>query len=166
MLALFFSSILSGAIATAVMIIFLYLPALWGGVYYDTLGAIGSVLERKITTRTRLIGALILFAGGIMFAFFYGWFALMFLNGTFGAPNYTILSNPTTIDLFYPLLGLVGGFGQGMFMSLIAGTIVTDFHPIKEYRSITPLLLSFFIGHAVYGVVVMFFQSQLLQLLG
>lgn len=166
MLALFFSSILSGAIATAVMMMFLYLPKLWGGLYYDTFGAIGSVFSRSPDTRTRLIGAVLLFVGGILVAFIYGWVALMFQNGTFGAPKYLIASSPREIDLFFPLIGLVGGFGQGMFMALIAGTIVTDFHPLEQYRNLIPLLLSFFIGHTVYGVVVMFFQSQLLQLFG
>ena len=165
MLALFLSSILAGAIATAVMIVFLYLPILWGGLYYDTLGAIGSIFFGKLDNRSRLVGAIVLFFGGIMVAFMYGWVTYMFLNGTFGAPQYLISESPVKIDLFFPLVGLVGGFGQGMFMALIAGTIVSDFHPIEEYRQITPLLLSFFVGHAVYGVVVMFFQSQLLQLL-
>ncbi|MCA9839563.1 MAG: hypothetical protein KC422_21825, partial [Trueperaceae bacterium] len=151
MLALFLSSILSGAIATAVMIVFLYLPLLWGGLYYDTLGAVGSVFLRKIDNRSRFLGAIILFFGGIMVAFIYGWFAYMFLNGTFGAPAYLISESPVRIDLFYPVLGLVGGFGQGMFMALITGFIVTDFHPFEEYRQITPLLISFFVGHAVYG---------------
>lgn len=165
MLALFLSSILSGAIATSLMIMFLYLPLIWGGLFYDTLGAIGSVLTGKIDERSRFFGAIILFAGGILFAFFYGWFALMFLNGTFGAPSYLISESPVRIDLFYPLLGLVGGFGHGMFMTLIVSPMITDLHPVQSYRQLTPLLLSFFIGHMVYGVVVMFFQSQLLPLL-
>ncbi len=165
MLALFFSSILSGLVATAVMLVFLYLPLLWRGVYYDTLGAIGSIFEKQVDTRTRLIGAIVLFIGGVLVAFIYGWVALMFQNGTFGAPKYLIATSPVEVDLFFPLLGLVGGFGQGMFMALIAGTIISDFHPLEQYKNLVPLLLSFFIGHAVYGVVVMFFLSQLLQLL-
>lgn len=165
-LPLFLSSILSGLIATSVMIGFLYLPLLWRGVYYDTLGAIGSILTREVDSRSRLIGAALLMLGGVLFAFMYGWFTLMFMQGTFGAPHYQVFPTwPVNVDLFYVLLGMVGGFGQGMFLSLITTFIVTDFHPIESYRQAFPLILSFLIGHTVYGVVVMFTQSQLLQLL-
>jgi hypothetical protein len=164
-LPLFFSSILSGIVATTVMAAFLYLPVLWRGVYYDTLGAIGSIFTRKVDVQSRLIGAVLLLFGGILFAFMYGWFALMFMRGTFGAPHYQVFPTwPVEIDLFYVLLGLVGGMGQGMFLSLITTFIITDFHPVESYRQAFPLILSFIIGHTVYGVVVMFMQSQLLQL--
>jgi hypothetical protein len=162
--ALFLSSILSGLVATAVMIFFLYLPLSWGGVYYDTLGAIGAVFLKRVDAQARLLGAAILMLGGIGFAFFYGAFALMFMYGSFSPPNYSILQSPN-VNLFYPLLGLVGGFGQGMYVTLITTFIMTDFHPVQSYRQAYPLILSFLIGHAVYGVVVMFFQQQLLQLL-
>ena len=163
--ALFLSSILSGLVATAIMILFLYLPLGWGGVYYDTLGAIGAVFFKKVDARSRLLGALLLMLGGILFAFFYGAFTLMFMYGSFAAPNYTILESPTNINLFYPLLGIVGGLAQGMYITLITTFIITDFHPVESYRQAYPLILSFLIGHTVYGAVVMFFQQQLLQLL-
>lgn len=147
------------------MIFFLYLPLSWGGVYYDTLGAVGAIFLKRVDGRSRLTGAGLLMLGGIAFAFFYGWFALMFMRGGFIVPDYTIVTSPVTINLFYPLLGLVGGFGQGMFVTLITTFIITDFHPVESYRQAFPLILSFLIGHTVYGVVVMFFQHQLLQLL-
>jgi hypothetical protein len=88
----------------------------------------------------------------------------MFVTGTFEGPDYQVLRDfPTRIDLFYPILGLVGGFGHGMFAALIATFIVTDFHPIEEMRDPFGLVRSFLIGHTVFGVVVMFFQHQLLQ---
>ena len=49
------SSVITGLVGTAVMIVFLYLPVLWGGLYYDTLGAIGSIWTRPVDLRTRLI---------------------------------------------------------------------------------------------------------------
>lgn len=160
-LALFISSILAGVIATMVMMAFLYLPRLWGGVYYDTFGAIGGVFLRPIDARSRLLGALILLAGGVLFAFFYGWLALMFLNGTFAAPRYLV----GNFDFFFVLLGLVSGFGQGMYVTLITSFIVTDYHPLPAYRDAYPLILSFFVGHTVYGVVVMSLQSIFLRAL-
>jgi hypothetical protein len=103
--------------------------------------------------------------GGILFAFFYGAFVLIFTYGSFAAPSYSIFPNwSVQFNLFYPLLGLVGGLGQGIYVTLIS-TFITDFHPITSYREAYPLILSFLIGYMVYGVVVMFFQNQLLQLL-
>lgn len=165
-LALILSSILSGLIATAVMILFLYLPLSWGGIYYDTLGATGAVFLKRVDGQARLLGGAILMIGGVLFAFFYGAFVLMFTYGSFAAPNYAILPNwPVQFNLFYPLLGLVGGLGQGVYVTMISTFIITDFHPVSSYRQAYPLILSFLIGHMVYGVVVMFFQHQLLQLL-
>jgi len=166
--SLVLSSVLTGLLATAVMVGFLYAPLLWNGLYYDTLGAIGSVWTRQANDRARMFGAIALFAGGILMAVVYGAIAMMFLTetGAFRGVPYIIFPNaPTTIDLFFPFLGLVGGFGQGIFLSLIGSFIVTDFHPVEKFRDPFPLLLSFLIGHTVFGVVVMFFQHQVLQLL-
>lgn len=166
--ALVQSSVLTGLMATAVMVGFLYLPVLWNGLHYDTLGAIGSIWTRKADERAHLLGALVLFAGGVLFAAFYGAFVMMFMQGvgSFLAPRYVVAQTAATdVDLFFPLLGLVGGFGQGVFMALITSFMVTDFHPLERFRDPLPLILSFLIGHTVFGVVVMFFQHQVLQLL-
>ncbi len=164
--ALILASVASGLIATAVMIVFLYLPLLWGGIYYDTLGALGAVFMRRVDERSRLLGAVVLFLGGIFFALFYGAFVLMFLTGPFPAPDYTIFRGlPVEINLFFPLLGLVGGLAQGVFMAMMTTFIVTDFHPLPEYRQPFNLILSYLVGHAIYGVVVTFFAHQFLQLL-
>lgn len=164
--ALLFSSIAAGLIATAVMMVFLYLPLLWGGAYYDTLGSIGAIYLRRVSDRGRLLGAISLFAGGVLFAVFYGAFVLMFLVGPFPPPDYTVALGPAEVNLFFPLLGLVGGFGQGLFVTLITSFWITDHHPLPEYRDTFTLILSFIVGHTVYGVVVMFFHSQFLALLG
>jgi hypothetical protein len=146
--------------------LFSYLPLSWGGVYYDTLGAIGAILLKRVDGQSRLLGAGLLMLGGLLFAFFYGAFVLMFMYGNFAAPSYSVFPGwPVQFNLFYPLLGLVAGLGQGIYLTLISTFIITDFHPIASYREAYPLILSFLIGHMVYGVVVMFFQHQLLQLL-
>ena len=165
-MTLFFSSVASGLIATGVMIVFLYLPVFWQGVHYDTLGALGSILLDKVDARARVLGAVLLLIGGVVFALFYGWYTLMFLeDGPFPAPAYIILNAPLEINLFYPLFGLVAGFCHGIFITLITAFVVTDHHPLESYRQAYPLILSFIIGHTVYGMTVMFFQSQFLQLL-
>lgn len=164
-MTLFFSSVASGLIATGVMIVCLYLPVFWQGVYYDTLGALGSIFLREVDARSRMLGAILLLVGGVVFAFFYGWYTLMFLEGPFPAPPYLIFPGaPLEINLFYPLFGLVAGFCHGIFITLILTFVITDHHPLANYRQAYPLILSFIIGHTVYGMTVMFFQSQFLQL--
>ena len=158
---MFFSSVVSGLIATGVMILFLYLPRFWRGLHYDTLGALGSILLDRVDARTRLLGAALLLTGGVLFAFFYGWFALMFIDGPFLEPAY-IISGPLEVNLFYPLFGLVAGFCHGIFITLITTFVVTDHHPVESYRQVYPLILSFIIGHTVYGMTVMFLQSRFL----
>ena len=165
-LALILSSVASGLIATGVMILFLYLPISWGGLYYDTLGSLGAIFTGKADGRSRLAGAALLLLGGIFFALFYGWAVLMFLRGGFPPPEYTVLPNwPVPFNLFYPLMGLVMGLAQGIFISLITVFVVSDLHPVESYREPFPLLASYVVGHVVYGVIVMFFQSQFLALL-
>ncbi|MDA0700098.1 MAG: hypothetical protein O3A02_02670 [bacterium] len=164
-LELTLTSILTGLLGTALMVAVLNMPLIWGGQVYDTLGALGAVFTKRVDARSRTVGALFLALGGIAFATAYGWVALMFVNGTFEGPDYQVLRDfPTRIDLFFPILGLVGGFGHGMFAALITTFVVTDFHPIEEMRDPFGLVRSFLIGHTVFGVVVMFFQQQLLQL--
>lgn len=160
------SSFAAGTIATGVMLLFLYLPAFWGGVYYDTLGSIGAMFQKQVDVRGRLAAAVALVVGGIFFAFFYGAFALMFMTGNFEAPAYLVFPNlPTEINLFFLILGLVAGFGQGIYIAMLASFAIADYHPVPAYRDLFSLNLSFLVGHTVYGVVVMFFQHQLLQLL-
>lgn len=164
LLELLLTAFLTGLLGTALMIAVLNIPQIWGGPVYDTLGALGAIFTRRLDDRARVIGTLFLMAGGIAFAVAYGWIALMFVTGTFDGANYIVLRNfPTTIDLFYPLMGLVGGFGHGMFAALITTFVVTDFHPIEEMRDPFGLVRSFLIGHTVFGLVVMFFSQQLLQ---
>jgi hypothetical protein len=163
-LELTLTSVLTGLLGTALMVAVLNVPLIWGGQVYDTLGALGAVFTKRVDARSRVVGALFLAAGGIAFAAAYGWIALMFVTGTFQGADYQIFRDfPTRIDLFYPILGLVGGFGHGMFAALITTFVVTDFHPIEEMRDPFGLVRSFLIGHTVFGVVVMFFQQQLLQ---
>ncbi len=162
---LILSSIGAGLLATAVMTVFLYLPLLWGGVYYDSLGALGGIFTGKADGRSRLIGALLLGLGGMVFALFYGW-TVQTLRGPLEPPDYTVLPGlPVPVNLFFPLMGAVMGLAHGVFVSLLTTFVVVDFHPVREQREPFPLLLSFIIGHVVYGVVVMLFHSQFLPLL-
>jgi hypothetical protein len=165
-LPLTLTSVLTGLVGTMLMLASLYAPQAWGRPAYDTLGTLGSFFTRRIDAQARVIGGLVLAAGGIVFAAWYGWVALMFMSGTFPTPDYRVLRDfPTEIHLFYPLFGLVGGFAQGVFAALILAFVVVDFHPVAAQRDPFALVQSFLIGNTVFGLVVLFFQHQLLQLL-
>ena len=165
--ALVLTSFAAGILATAVMLVFLYLPSFWGGMYYDTLGSIAAMFQRgEVDVRGRLAAALSLMVGGVFFAFAYGAYALMFMIGPFDPPPYQIFAGlPTEINVFFLLLGFVAGFGQGIYVSMIGAFVISDFHSREDYRDLYPLTVSFLIGHTVYGIVVTFFQHQFLQLL-
>ncbi|MDZ7703224.1 MAG: hypothetical protein U5L04_01910 [Trueperaceae bacterium] len=175
LLALFLSSVLAGLVGAGITILFLYLPLLWRGVYYDTLGALGTAALSRTSmpsqnseemARIRVVGGIFYLGGGVLFAVFYGLVALIFIAGPFPPPDYTVaFGGGLEINFWYLLLGLVGGFGHGIFVTLITSFIVVEFHPVQAYRDEFSLVLSYLIGHTVYGVVVMFFQSQLLPLL-
>lgn len=165
-LYLLLSSLAAGIIATAVMVFFLYLPLLWGGAYYDVLGALGSAITKEVNGRARFIGSLLYFGGGIFFAFFYGWAVLGFLTSNFVVPEFLVFPGfPVQINLFYPILGLVIGLAHGIFVALIVTIVVIEHHPLEHYHSSYTLIVSQVFSHIAFGVTVMFFQSQFLQLL-
>ena len=165
-LYLLLSSVAAGLIATLVMVVFLYLPILWNGDYYDVLGAIGSTLTKEVNGRSRFLGGIIYFLGGILMALLYGWLVLsLFQVDADTLPRLIILpSFPVEINLLYPLLGLAIGLGHGVFIGLLT-TIMVEHHPIPRFRTRYILIISQLISHVAFGAAVMFFQSQFLQLL-
>ncbi len=163
---LLLSSVAAGLIATAVMVFFLYLPLLWRGNYYDVLGALGSAITRKLDGRARFIGSLLYFGGGVFFAIFYGWSVLALMQIPQPIPELMILSGlPTQINLFYPILGVALGLGQGILVAFIMTIIVIEHHPLEQFRTRFILVISQIISHIAFGATVMFFHSQFLQLL-
>lgn len=163
---LLLSSIAAGLIATSVMVFFLYLPLTWQGNYYDVLGALGSAITRRVDAQARFLGALIYFAGGVFFAVFYGWAVLSLMRLNYPVPQLNILPGfPVEINLFYPILGLALGLGHGILVAFILTIVVIEHHPLEQFRSRFILIISQLISHIAFGVTVMFFQSQFLQLL-
>ena len=162
---LLLSSVAAGLIATSIMVFFLYLPLVWRGNYYDVLGALGSAITRRIDAQARFLGALIYFGGGIFVAIFYGWVVLALMRGGF-VPQLNILPGlPTDINLVYPFLGAAIGLGHGILVAFFVVIIVIEHHPLEEYRARFILVVSQLISHIVFGITVMFFHSQFLQLL-
>ena len=167
LIGLIFSSVAAGLIATFVMVLFQYLPLLWSGNYFDILGAIGSWRTQVLDARARFIGAVLYFLGGVAFAFLYGILVLgIRLNSEFLYNNYVISipGLPVEVNLVYPVLGIAVGLGHGVFVALIT-TVLISRHPLEYFHTRFILIVSQLIGHIVFGMVVMFFQSQFLQLL-
>lgn len=163
---LLLSSIAAGLIATSVMVFFLYLPLVWRGNYYDVLGAIGSAITGEINARARFIGGVIYYVGGMFFSIFYGWVVLSLMQ--FGNPLPQLLifpGFPVEINLAYPLLGLALGLGHGILAAFMVVIVVIEHHPLEQFRARFILVISQLISHIAFGVTVMFFQHQFLQLL-
>ena len=164
---LLLSALVAGPIATAVMLGVLYLPRLWGGTGFDVLGALGSAITKELDARARGIGAIMYFAGGVLFAFFYGWIAWMLLSSAEGTriPLVPLSVGPTDgVNLFYPLLGLHMGLAHGLIVFLFGAVVILEHHPIERFRTRYSLIASQIFSHLVYGAVVMFFLHLFLQM--
>ncbi len=162
------SSIAAGLIATTVMVLFLYLPRLWGGTAYDIFSVLGSTITGRANERSVVVGSFLFAAGGIAFAFLYGWIAsLMIANGSILPHLY--LANVTTglplpIDLSFAILGVAMGLLHGILFALVLTIVVIEHHPIERFRTRYSLVMYQVLGHMIYGATVMHFQSQFLTL--
>lgn len=162
---LILSSVASGLIATGVMVLFLYLPHLWGGDVFDVFGAIGSAITRRLSARAVVLGSLVFVVFGIVFAVLYGWLALALLNDMYPVP----LSAgggllPFPVDLAYLGAGLAVGLAHGVIVALFVTIVIIEHHPLPHFHTRYILIVSQLVGHVIFGVVVMFFQTQFLQL--
>ena len=163
---LILSSVAAGIIATVIMMMFLYLPMLWNGNYYDVIGALGSARTGVLDGRSRFIGTVIYFLFGIVFAILYGWLALFMLQNSDALPQVSLAAGlPVDVNLIFPLFGLAVGLGHGIIAALIMTVLVIEHHPLERFRTRYILVISQIIGHLVFGFSVMFYHSQFLQLL-
>ena len=166
LLPLLLSSVAAGFIATSVMVFFLYLPLAWNGDFYDVLGALGSAVTGQLDGRSRFLGSLIYFAGGILFSVFYGWAVMALMMSNFPVPELVIFPGfPVQINLFYPILGIALGLGHGILVAFLVTIVVIEHHPLERFRARFILVISQLISHVAFGFTVMFFQHQFLQLL-
>jgi hypothetical protein len=162
---MFLSSLASGLIAVTVTLLLTYFPAFWRGQYFDGLTSLSGGLFKTTSQGSRLMTVLFLFIFGIVAAFFYAWLTGLFINGVFPAPTNVEPGNFGPFTLFYPLVGGIIGFAQGLLVSLTTTLRVTTVHPLESYRESVPLVRSYLVGNTIYGVVVMLCQSILLPAL-
>jgi hypothetical protein len=162
---MFLSSLASGLIAVTVTLLVTYLPAFWRGQYFDSLTSLSGGLFKTTSQGSRLTTILLLFVLGIVAAFFYAWLTGLFINGIFPAPANVEPGSFGPFTLFYPLVGGIIGFAQGLLVSLLTTLRVTTAHPLESYRESVPLVRSYLISNTVYGATVMLCQSILLPAL-
>jgi hypothetical protein len=162
---MFLASLASGLIAITVTLLVTYLPAFWRGKYFDSLTSLSGGLFKSTTQGSRLSTVLILFALGIAVAFFYAWLTGLFIGGIFPAPANVEPGSFGPFTLFYPLVGGILGFAQGLLVSLLTTLRVTAVHPLESYQESVSLVRSYLISNTIYGAVVMICQSILLPAL-
>ena len=157
------SSLIAGIVATAAMLASLRLSSIWGVKPLDVTMMFGSLITGKANQKSRLLGLIILFIGGIIFSFLYGLIVFLFLTGrfggTFGLPEYNWLPG---VNFFYLYLGALGGFGHGTFMALIGGAIIYELHPLDEFKGSMSYIVAALVGHAVFGFTVMLIHNFIL----
>jgi general stress protein CsbA len=158
---LLISSLIAGPIATLIMVVFQYLPVLWGGGHYDWLGAIGSTVLREMGRRALIVGAIIHFGFGIVFAYLYGMVAWGLLAVHTELPQLLILGG--SVNLFDVTIGAVIGLGHGLLVALVLAVVVIEHHPFREYRASFFVIPSAVISHVAFGTMVMFFHSLILR---
>ncbi len=159
---MFLSSLASGLIAVTVTLLLTYLPVFWRGNYFDSLTSLSGGIFRNTSQSSRLATVLLLFALGIGAALAYAWLTRLFLQGVLPAATTTELGNLGKFSIFYPLVGGMIGFAQGLLVSLLTTLRITSLHPLESYRESVPLVRSYLISNTLYGAVAMLCQSVLL----
>jgi hypothetical protein len=162
---MFVSSLVSGLIAVTLTLLLTYLPVFWRGNYFDSLTSLSGGLFKNTNQGSRLNTVLLLFALGIGVALFYAWATGLFLRGILPAPTNIEPGKLGAFSVFYPLVGGILGFAQGVLVSLLTTLRVTTVHPLETYRESVPLVRSYLISNALYGAIVMTCHSVLLPAL-
>jgi len=110
-----------------------------GFAHVDMIEAIGSLFT-KTTENARLIGGLLHFIAGVVFAMIYTF--IINLVGATGLPGSVLVGT------------LLGAF-QGFVMSFLLVIWVAENHPVERYRNAGfRVAVSHFIGHLVFGFTV------------
>lgn len=160
-LELLLSSLIAGPLATLVMVVFQYLPMIWGGGHYHVIGALGTAITGEPGRRSSLLGIGIYFGVGVVFALLYGLIVVGLISIDRELPPMTLLGGD--VHLFDVLVGLALGLGHGLLVAILLAIVVVEHHPIEEYRSNFYVIPSAVIGHIAFGGAVMFFHSLILR---
>ncbi|MGE5353641.1 MAG: hypothetical protein ACM3P0_16260 [Acidobacteriota bacterium] len=133
------TGIISGAVATAVMTLFLEAVTRSGLAHADMVKAIGSMVTKSAHNAFKT-GIIIHFAWGIFFGVCYTFILAMF--------NIHMIAYTTAV-------GASIGFVHGFAVSLMLVVVVAEHHPLEKYRNPgIQVAVAHFVAHVLYGLVV------------
>lgn len=163
---LLISSLATSVIGSAVMLVMLYLPRAWSAEVYSVLGALGSAVTGTLDNRSRQLGFLLFYLGGLVFAIIYGLIALFLL--TVGGEEGIMQADrrwglPIPIDVVFPMLGVAIGLAHGGIVALLFTIVAVEHHPLEHYQNNFSLVLPILLGHPVFGAVVMISHYHLMR---
>lgn len=137
------AAIVAGVVATAIMTTLMYLSPLMGMPKMDMLGMMGTMIVPQTNTTAYVIGGIVHFLMGIVFAIVYTW---IWLNW-FGAPTW--------------LWGLIFGAIHGV-IAIVVMPLMMRVHPRPPQMQTGALTaVGMIMGHMVFGVGVALIYSAL-----
>ena len=137
--------ILSGVIATFIMVLFLELVTRTKLANADMVRAIGSILTRDYD-KALIPGLIIQFGFGIIFSFVY-----------FGVISYF----SSAININGILMGGLMGFFHGIVVGFVGVITVAIHHPITKFKQAGfTVAVAHLFGHVVYGLSIGILFSQ------
>lgn len=137
--------ILSGIIATFIMVLFLELATRTKLANADMVRAIGSILTRDYD-KALIPGLIIQFGFGIIFSFVY-----------FGVMSYF----SSAININGILMGGLMGFFHGIVVGFVGVITVAIHHPITKFKQAGfTVAVAHLFGHVVYGLSIGILFSQ------
>jgi hypothetical protein len=128
--------LMAGLVGTAVMTVFLFIPAWMGWGRLDVVRAAGSLVTHNRETAL-MPGLAIHFSAGAFFALFY-WGFLHSMHMPLNAGT-----------------GLFLGMIHGALISLLVTIIIMEHHPLQRYHDRGPMTgVGQLLGHLLYGLTV------------
>ena len=137
------AAVIAGLVATAVMTLMIYAGPMMGMPKMDMMGMLGTMFTEDEGT-ARIVGGVIHFVMGVIFALFYAWFWSVGI----GAATW--------------VWGLVFGAVHGV-IAIIAMPMMLNVHPRPPEMELGPMTMAgMLMGHLVFGLLVALVYAALL----
>ena len=143
---IFLISLMSGFFATLCMVVIMETITRSQLANADMVRAIGSIFTKDYDNSLKP-GLILHFVSGLIFTSIY-----------FAAFKFFLLDK----TVLAPVLGLVGGFFHGIFITLLLVNLVAKYHPLSKFRETGFYMASaHVVGHMVFGLAlgVMYYLS-------
>ena len=136
-MSIFLISLMSGFFATLCMVGVMDIITKSKLANADMVRAIGSIFTKNYENS---------FKPGLILHFLSG---LIFTTVYFAAFKFFLLENTTLA----PVVGLVGGFFHGMFITLLLVNLVAKYHPLSKFKETGfYMATAHVVGHMVFGL--------------